>query len=108
MHEDGPTFVNDPPAKSVDMLIRKLPASILVPGIMGWLSQTNSFLHPECAHIAFMVMALPVWVAVTVGMLPPQKWQNWKSSRSLDKNTMYLGSVLTSCRSQLFDSGILQ
>ena len=102
------TFVNDPPAKSVDMLVTKLSASILVPGIMGWLFQTNSFLHPECVHIAFMVMALPVWVAVIVGLLPLQKWQNWKSSRSLDKNNMYLGSVLTSRRWQLFDIGILQ
>lgn len=74
------TFVNDPPAKSVDMLIRQLSASILVPGIMGWLFQTNSFLHPECVHMAFTVMALPVWVAVIVGLLPLQKWKTGRAA----------------------------
>lgn len=99
-------FVKDPPANSVAMQMRKFPAGSLVPGIKGWLVQVNSFLQPGLLHVDLMVTAVPDWVAVTSGLFPVrQKWQNWKSRRSLDRNTMCFGSVLMSL---LLDSGILQ
>lgn len=91
------TFVNDPPANNTAIGIRKLPANILVPGIKGWLLQMNSFLQLELVQTALMTIAVPVCSAVISGFFPErQTWQNWKSSCSFDRNTMYLGSVLTS------------
>ena len=100
------TFENEPPAKSTAMQIRKLPAGALVPGTKGWLCQVNSFPQPGLVHTVLITTSVPICVAVTLGLLPiRQKWQNWNSSRSLDKNTMYFGSVLMLW---LLDKGILQ
>lgn len=100
------TFVKEPPVNSTTIDIKKLPASILVPGIKGWLVQVNSFLQLELLQTVLITTPVPVSSAVISGLLPvPQTWQNWKSSSSFDRNTMYLGSLLTS--SYELDRGIL-
>lgn len=100
------TLVKEPPAQSTAMHIRKFPANILVPGVTGWLLDTNSFWHLELVQIVLMTIPVPHCSAVIWGVLPVQQiWQNWKSSNSLDMNTMCFGSVLTSW---VLDKGILQ
>ena len=89
------TLENDPPEKSVAMHRRKLPAAVLVPGIMGWLCQVNSFRQLGFVHSALMTTSVPFSVAVTLGLFSVrQKWQSWNNNRSLDKNTMCFRSAL--------------
>ena len=89
------TLGNDPPEKSVAMHRRKLPAAVLVPGIMGWLCQVNSLRQLGFVHSALMTTSVPFSVAVTLGLFSVrQKWQSWNNNRSLDKNTMCFGSAL--------------
>ena len=67
------TFVNEPPAKSTAMQIRKLPAGALVPGIKSWLCQVNSFPQPGLIHTVLITTSVPICVAVTSGLLPIQQ-----------------------------------
>ena len=70
------TLENDLPEKSVAMHRRKLPATVLVPGIIGRLCQVNSFRQLGFVHSALMTTSVPFSVAVTLGLFSVrQKWQ---------------------------------
>ena len=62
------TLENDLPEKSVAMHRRKLPATVLVPGIIGWLCQVNSFRQLGFVHSALMTTSIPFSVAVSLGL----------------------------------------
>ena len=78
------TLENDLPEKSVAMHRRKLPATVLVPGIIGWLCQVNSFrqlgfvhsalindnLHSilSCSQLRFVFRAAKMTVGITTGV----------------------------------------
>ena len=86
------TFEKEPPPSRVAIHMRKFPAEILVPGIIGWLCHIVVFCgHFGLLHMVVTITFEPTSLVSTRGLSALHEWQKRNNNSSCDKNTMCFG-----------------